>query len=156
MSIEYSGGNRPPEMMKALIVDDDHALADVVAFALQRAGFQVIQAHDGYLALQLWVEEKPELIILDINLPKIDGFTVCQRIRAVDDTPIILLTVRDSEEDILHGLELGADLYLTKPFSLRQLVARAQALLRRAGRSPSRPPLLLGGPPRAPAPRRLS
>ena len=137
-------------MMKALIVDDDHALADVVAFALHRAGFQVIQAHDGYLALQLWVEEKPELIILDINLPKIDGFTVCQRIRAEDDTPIILLTVRDSEEDILHGLELGADLYLTKPFSLRQLVARAQALLRRASRSPDPSPLTQGEVPRAP------
>ena len=143
-------------MMKALVVDDDHALADVVAFALRRAGFQIIQAHDGYLALQLWVEEKPDLIILDINLPKIDGFTVCQRIRAEDDTPIILLTVRDSEEDILHGLELGADLYLTKPFSLRQLVARAQALLRRAGRSPAPSPLILGKAARAPDHRQVS
>ena len=130
--------------MKALIVDDDRTLADVVAFALHRAGFQVIQAHDGFLALQHWIEERPDLIILDINLPRIDGFTVCQRIRAEDNTPIILLTVRDSEEDMLHGLELGADLYLTKPFSLRQLVARAQALLRRAGRSPEPSPHSLG------------
>ena len=131
-------------MMKALIVDDDHALADVVAFALHRAGFQVIQAHDGYLALQLWVEEKPELIILDINLPKIDGFTVCQRIRREADTPIIMLTVRGEDDDIVHGLELGADDYISKPFSPRQLVARAQAVLRRAGQSATPSPRQVG------------
>jgi DNA-binding response OmpR family regulator len=121
--------------------------------AFHRAGFQVTQAHDGYLALQQWIEEKPDLIILDINLPKIDGFTVCQRIRAEDNTPIILLTVRDNEDDILHGLELGADLYLTKPFSLRQLVARAQALLRRARSSPDRSPLYFRDGRRVPDPR---
>ena len=118
--------------MKALIVDDDRVLADVVAFALRREGFQVIQAYDGLAALQRWSEEKPDLIILDINLTKMDGYSVCQRIRREADTPIIMLTVRSEDSDVVHGLELGADDYITKPFSPRQLVARAHAVLRRA------------------------
>lgn len=120
--------------MKALVVDDDRVLADVVAFTLRREGFQVIQAYDGEAALEQWAAEQPELIVLDVNLPKIDGFTVCRRIREQADTPILLLTVRDEEDDIVHGLGLGADDYITKPFSPRQLVARAQAILRRAGK----------------------
>jgi len=123
--------------MKALVVDDDRVLADVVAFTLRREGFQVIQAADGEAALQRWTEEQPDLIVLDVNLPKLDGFAVCQRIREQADTPILLLTVRDEEDDIVHGLELGADDYITKPFSPRQLVARAQAVLRRAGKNPA-------------------
>ncbi len=123
--------------MKALVVDDDRVLADVVAFTLRREGFQVILAHDGEAALQHWAEEQPDLIVLDVNLPKLDGFAVCRRIREQADTPILLLTVRDEEDDIVHGLELGADDYITKPFSPRQLVARAQAVLRRAGRTPA-------------------
>ncbi len=122
--------------MKALIVDDDRTLADVVAFTLRREGFQVILAHDGEAALQRWAEEQPDLIVLDVNLPKLDGFAVCQRIRQQAETPILLLTVRDDEDDIVHGLKLGADDYITKPFSPRQLVARSQAILRRAGRTP--------------------
>jgi len=122
--------------MKALIVDDDRVLADVLAFTLRRAGFQVIQAFDGQAALQRWAEESPDLIVLDVNLPKLDGFKVCQRIREQADTPILLLTVRGEEDDIVHGLGLGADDYITKPFSPRQLVARAQAVLRRAGQTP--------------------
>jgi DNA-binding response OmpR family regulator len=121
--------------MKALIVDDDRVLADVVAFTLRREGFQVIQAYDGAAALQRWAEEQPDLIVLDVNLPKLDGFAVCQKIREEDDTPILLLTVRGEEDDVVHGLGLGADDYITKPFSPRQLVARAHAVLRRAGRS---------------------
>ena len=124
--------------MKALVVDDDRVLADVVAFALRREGFDVIQAHDGVIALQRWMELRPDLIILDVNLPKMDGFTVCQRIRRESDVPIILLTVRGEDEDVVHGLEIGADDYITKPFSPRQLVARAHAVLRRA-RLPSAP-----------------
>lgn len=124
--------------MKVLIIDDDRILADVVAFALRRDGFQVIQAYDGPSALERWADEKPELIILDVNLPKLDGFTVCQRIRRESDIPIILLTVRNEDGDVVHGLELGADDYITKPFSPRQLVARARAVLRRA-RQPSTP-----------------
>jgi len=126
--------------MKVLIVDDDRVLADVVAFALRREGFQVIQAFDGLSALQRWAEDKPDLIVLDVNLPKMDGFTVCQRIRKEADTPIIMLTVRGEDDDIVHGLELGADDYIPKPFSPRQLVARAQAVLRRAGQATSPAP----------------
>ncbi len=121
--------------MKVLIVDDDRVLADVVAFTLRREGFQVIQAHDGAAALQRWAEEQPDLIVLDVNLPRLDGFAVCQRIRERDDTPILLLTVRGEEDDVVHGLGLGADDYITKPFSPRQLVARAHAVLRRAGKA---------------------
>ena len=83
--------------------------------------------------MQRWLENQPDLIVLDVNMPRLDGFAVCKRIREESDTPIILLTVRGEEDDIVHGLELGADDYITKPFSPRQLVARAQAVLRRAG-----------------------
>lgn len=119
--------------MKALVVDDDRVLADLVAFTLRREGFQTIQAHDGEAALRRWQEETPDLIILDVNLSKLDGFAVCRAIRAQADTPILLLTVREEEDDIVHGLGLGADDYILKPFSPRQLVARALAVLRRAG-----------------------
>jgi DNA-binding response OmpR family regulator len=123
--------------MKALVVDDDRVLADVVAFTLRREGFEVSKVYDGEAALQQWLEKQPDLIVLDVNLPKLDGFAVCQQIRQQDDTPILLLTVRDEEDDIVRGLELGADDYITKPFSPRQLVARAQAVLRRAGKKPA-------------------
>lgn len=123
--------------MKALIVDDDQVLADVVAFMLRREGFEVLLAYHGEMALQRWAAEQPDLIILDVNLPRLDGFSVCQRIRLQADTPIILLTVRGEEEDIVKGLNLGADDYVTKPFSPRQLMARIQAVLRRAVQAPS-------------------
>jgi DNA-binding response OmpR family regulator len=123
--------------MKVLIVDDDQVLADVLAFTMRRAGFQVIQAYDGEAALERWTEGQPDLIVLDVNLPRLDGFAVCRRIREQADTPILLLTVRDEEDDIVHGLELGADDYITKPFSPRQLVARAHAVLRRVGKMPA-------------------
>jgi len=123
--------------VKVLIVDDDRVLADVLAFTMRRAGFQIIQAFDGEAGLQRWSEDRPDLIVLDVNLPKLDGFAVCQRIREQANTPILLLTVRDEEDDIVRGLELGADDYITKPFSPRQLVARAQAVLRRAGKMPT-------------------
>jgi DNA-binding response OmpR family regulator len=131
--------------MKALIVDDDRVLADVVAFAMRREGFQVIQAYDGLTALQRWMEDRPDLVILDINLPKMDGYTVLQRIRKEADTPVIMLTVRSENGDVVHGLELGADDYITKPFSPRQLVARAQAVLRRAGQTSIPAPVRAGG-----------
>jgi DNA-binding response OmpR family regulator len=123
--------------MKALIVDDDRVLADVLAFTLRREGFEVVQAFDGEMALQRWQEERPDLVVLDVNLPRLDGFAVCRRIRELSDTPILLLTVRSEEDDIVHGLELGADDYITKPFSPRQLVARALAVLRRTHRAPT-------------------
>jgi DNA-binding response OmpR family regulator len=122
--------------MNVLVVDDDHTLADVIAFTLRREGYQVIQAYDGEMALRKWEQEAPDLIILDVNLPRLDGFKVCQHIRQLSKTPIILLTVRGEEDDILYGFDLGADDYITKPFSPRQLLARVQAVLRRADKAP--------------------
>jgi len=116
--------------LKALVVDDDLALADVVSFTLRKAGYEVILAHDGLVALDRWRSESPDLIILDLNLPKLDGLGVCRQIRAQDDTPII---VRSDEDDIVKGLRLGADDYIVKPFSPRQMVARVEAVLRRVG-----------------------
>jgi DNA-binding response OmpR family regulator len=120
--------------MKALIVDDDRVLADLVAFTLQREGFQVIKAYNGEMALKRWHADQPELVVLDVNLPDTDGFTLCRQMRQEADTPIIMLTVRGDDADVVQGLELGADDYIHKPFSPRQLVARIQAVLRRAGK----------------------
>lgn len=121
--------------MLALVVDDDRVLADLIAFTLRREGFKVLQAHDGESALRRWQEEGPDIIILDVNLPQMDGFAVCRAIRAQANTPIILLTVREEEDDIVNGLEAGADDYVLKPFSPRQLIARIQAVLRRTGQA---------------------
>lgn len=131
--------------MKALVVDDDRVLADVVAFTLRREGFHVALAYDGAQALERFEAEKPSIIILDVNMPKIDGFTVCERIREKSSVPILLLTVRGEEDDIVHGLEIGADDYIVKPFSPRQLVARMQAILRRAGQQPALKTIQLPG-----------
>ncbi|MCA9959580.1 MAG: response regulator transcription factor [Anaerolineales bacterium] len=131
--------------MKALIVDDDLALADVIAFTLGRAGFETILAHDGQAALERWRAEAPDVIILDLNLPKLDGFAVCRRIRAEDDTPIVMLTVRNEDDDVVQGLTLGADDYVVKPFSPRQVVARVEAVLRRSGTPPSTPDPIVAG-----------
>jgi DNA-binding response OmpR family regulator len=136
--------------MKALIVDDDRALADLLAFTLRREGFQVVLAFDAASALHRFEHEQPEVVVLDVNLPGTpeveNGFAVCRAIRAQGDVPVILLTVRGEEEDILLGLELGADDYVLKPFSPRQLVARIHAVLRRGGtsRSSARPVLRYG------------
>ena len=127
--------------MKILVVDDDRVLADVVAFTLRREGFEIIQAYDGAAGLHRWEADQPDLLILDVNMPKVDGFEVCRRIRAKSQTPIILLTVRGEEDDIVGGLETGADDYIVKPFSPRQLVARVKAILRRSGGQP--PPVAL-------------
>ena len=132
--------------MKALVVDDDLALADVVSFTLRKAGYEVIVAYDGLVALDRWRTDSPDLIILDLNLPKLDGLSVCRQIRAQDDTPIIILSVRGEEDDIVTGLKVGADDYIVKPFSPRQLVARAEAVLRRVGDArPSPGHLTIGG-----------
>jgi DNA-binding response OmpR family regulator len=120
-------------MMRALIVDDDLALADVVSFTLRRAGFEVVEAHDGMQALERWKAETPDIIILDLNLPKLSGLEVCQSIRAESNVPIIILSVRDDDDDIVNGLKFGADDYIVKPFSPRQLVARIDTVLRRSG-----------------------
>ena len=119
-------------MTKILIVDDDLALADVLAFTLRRAGFNITLAHDGWKALEQYATERPDLIILDWTLPFLDGLEVCARIRADSEVPIIMLTVRNTDEDVVAALEAGADEYVIKPFSPRQLVARVRAVLRRA------------------------
>jgi DNA-binding response OmpR family regulator len=117
--------------MKALVVDDDRVLADVIAYAFKREGYEVILAEDGEAALLRWSQDNPDLVILDVNMPKMDGFSVCRHIREQADTAIIMLTVRRDEADIMRGFTLGADDYITKPFSPGQLMARARAVLRR-------------------------
>ena len=121
--------------MKVLVVDDDRVLADLVVFTLRRAGNEAIVASDAVSAIRRWTEDKPDLIILDVNLPGTtgleNGFAICRRIRSESNTPIILLTVRGDEADIVHGLEAGADDYVLKPFSPRQLMARVNAVMRR-------------------------
>jgi len=128
--------------MKALIVDDDHTLADLLVFTLRRAGYESYIAYDIPNALDLFEKIDFDVIILDVNLPgkpdMKDGFDVCRAIRQTSDVPIILLTVRDEEEDILKGLNLGADDYILKPFSPRQLVARIKSVLRRAKNAPAK------------------
>lgn len=125
--------------MRILVVDDDLVLADVIAFTLRRAGFETVLAHDGEAALARFEADQPAAVVLDVQLPKLDGREVCQRIRAQSNVPIVMLTVLDSDNDVVFGLGLGADDYITKPFSPAQLVARLQAVLRRSGApSPSK------------------
>jgi len=114
-----------------LVVDDDRKTVDLIRLYLERAGFGVRVAHDGERALELVGESVPDLLILDLMLPKIDGLDVCLAVQAVNPVPVIMLTARTTEGDKLAGLETGADDYMTKPFSLRELVARVKAVLRR-------------------------
>ena len=120
--------------MKVLVADDDADLRELIAFTLAQASYLVIKAHDGLSAVQLFTEESPDLVVLDINMPGLSGFQVCEAIRARSRVPVMMLTVRGEEEDLVRALGLGADDYLTKPFSPRTLVARIRALLRRAVR----------------------
>jgi DNA-binding response OmpR family regulator len=117
--------------MKILVVDDDVALRGLVSFALRQAGYFPLEAGDGLQAQALFAKEQPDLIILDVNLPGQSGFELCRAFRQQTAVPIMLLTVRNTEEDEVQGLDLGADDYLTKPFSPRGLLARVRALLRR-------------------------
>jgi len=119
--------------LKILVVDDDADLLALVAFALTQAGYVVVKAPDVRSAVKRFAEEAPDLAILDINLPDGTGFGVCETIRAQSSIPVMMLTARGEEEDLVRALELGADDYLTKPFSPRTLLARVKALLRRAG-----------------------
>ena len=120
---------------RALIVDDEAPLADVVASYLKRELFEVHLAHDGQRALALAREVDPDVVILDIGLPGVDGIEVCRQLRAFSDAYVIMLTARDTEVDTVVGLSVGADDYVTKPFSPRELVARVRAVLRRPRRS---------------------
>jgi DNA-binding response OmpR family regulator len=132
--------------LKLLVVDDDADMLAVVSFALRQAGFAVVQANSHGSALAEYRREQPSLVVLDINLPGGSGFDLCQTIRRESAVPIMMLTVRGEEGDLVRALELGADDYLTKPFSPRTLTARVRALLRRAGQvAASQPASLQSG-----------
>ena len=126
-------------MAKVLVVDDEANLLHSVAYSLRREGHEVVTAADGEEALAKAQSEKPDAVVLDIMLPKIDGFEVCRRLRTESTVPILMLTAKDSEIDRVVGLEIGADDYLTKPFSMRELIARVKAMLRRAGMVQTQP-----------------
>ena len=125
--------------MKVLIADDDRDLLELINFALTQAGYLVVKASDGPTAISQFEAESPDIAVLDINMPGASGFQVCEAIRAKSNVPVMMLTVRNEEEDLVKAIELGADDYLTKPFSPRTLLARIKALLRRAGIESSAP-----------------
>lgn len=117
---------------KILIVDDEQHIIDILVYNLKKEGYDTIEANDGISAVNVALEEKPDLILLDIMLPKLDGLSVCKRIKNSLNVPILMLTAKDGEIDKILGLELGADDYITKPFSVRELMARVKANLRKA------------------------
>jgi two-component system, OmpR family, response regulator len=121
-----------PDSPTILLVDDEDSVQKLLTYPLEREGFRVVSARDGQEALDRFAAETPDLVVLDIMLPLIDGLEVCKRLRARSTVPIIMLTARDDELDKVVGLELGADDYITKPFSIREFRSRVRALLRRA------------------------
>ena len=130
---------------RILVVDDDERLREVVVQYLRSEGYVTSEAGDGQSALDAWRNESPDLIVLDWMLPRLSGLDVARQIRQSGGTPIVMLTARAEEPDKLLGLELGADDYLTKPFSLRELGARIRAVLRRSGSTPTEPEILALG-----------
>jgi DNA-binding response OmpR family regulator len=122
----------PDPSATILLVDDEDSVRTVLAFPLERDGYVVVQAADGEEALARFAEQQVDLVVLDIMLPRLDGLEVCKRLRTTSSVPIIMLTARDDELDKVIGLELGADDYITKPFSIREFRSRVRALLRRA------------------------
>lgn len=116
---------------KVLVVDDESNIVDILTANLERNGYEVIAAYDGHQALQLALNENPDLILLDCMLPGMDGFDVCRKVRLHSSVPIIMLTAKSEEIDKVLGLELGADDYITKPFSVREVMARVKAQIRR-------------------------
>jgi two-component system response regulator RegX3 len=138
---------QPVSAGRVLVVEDESALADSIAYSLSREGYQVLTAADGEKALERFRAERPSIVLLDLMLPKLSGLDVCRAIRAESQVPIVILTAKDSEADKVAGLELGADDYVTKPFSMRELVSRVRAHLRRVEMST---------PPPAPSPGKLA
>lgn len=120
------------EKKTILIVDDEQHIVDILVYNLEKEGYNTLQANDGITAVDIALNQKPDLILLDIMLPKMDGLSVCKRIRHTLNVPILMLTAKDEEIDKILGLELGADDYVTKPFSVRELMARIKANLRKA------------------------
>ncbi len=127
-----------------LVVDDELKVCDLIRVYLERSGYGVLCAHDGALALQEIERRKPDLVLLDLNLPGMDGLEMCKTLRKTSDVPVIMLTARDEEADRIVGLELGADDYVTKPFSPREVVARVKAVLRRRNSAQGDRPVVLG------------
>ena len=125
-----------PDSATILLVDDEESVQKLLTYPLQQEGFRVLQAGDGEEALRRFEAEHVDLVVLDLMLPRLDGLEVCKRLRARSTVPIIMLTARDDELDKVVGLELGADDYITKPFSIREFRSRVRALLRRAALSP--------------------
>ena len=123
--------NLEREQKTILVVDDEQPIIDILVYNLKKEGYNVIEANDGVTAVNVALEQKPDLILLDIMLPKLDGLSVCKRVKNSLNIPIIMLTAKDGEIDKILGLELGADDYITKPFSVRELVARVKANLRK-------------------------
>ena len=123
--------NYDREQKTILLVDDEKPIIDILVYNLEKEGYKTIEANDGITAVNIALEQKPDLILLDIMLPKLDGLSVCKRIKNSLNVPIIMLTAKDGEIDKILGLELGADDYITKPFSVRELVARVKANLRK-------------------------
>src|SRR5437016_3964818 len=130
---------------KVLVVDDEDHILELARLYLAREGYQIETVSDGALALARFGQVKPDLVVLDIMLPNVDGLTICREIRKLSQVPIIMLTARDEVTDKVVGLELGADDYLTKPFHPQELVARAKALVRRARIEPDQPKLVRAG-----------
>ncbi|GLV14759.1 DNA-binding response regulator [Alicyclobacillus hesperidum] len=120
-------------MQHILVVEDEEPIANILRFALERSGYRVTCAYDGREAVDLWRAHAPDLMLLDVMLPELDGFDVLRTVRQTSGIPVIMLTAKDDEVDKVLGLELGADDYVTKPFSTRELLARVKANLRRAG-----------------------
>jgi DNA-binding response OmpR family regulator len=125
---------------RILVVDDEETIVQLVAYNLRRAGYDVTTASNGEEAIRLFRAEAPDLVILDVMMPGLDGFEVCKELRKESDTPIVMLTARGEEIDRVIGFEIGADDYVTKPFSPRELVGRAKAILRRSRREPEPEP----------------
>ena len=116
---------------KVLVVDDEQAIVDLLVYNLKKEGYDTLEAYDGMSAVDIALSEKPDLMLLDIMLPKLDGLSVCKRVKNQLNIPILMLTAKDSEVDKIVGLELGAEDYITKPFSVRELMARVKANLRK-------------------------
>jgi DNA-binding response OmpR family regulator len=129
-----------PDSSTILLVDDEDSVQKLLTYPLERDGFRVVQARDGEQALKMFGDERIDLVVLDLMLPRVDGLEVCKRLRAGSNVPIIMLTARGEELDKVLGLELGADDYITKPFSIREFRSRVRALLRRAGLPRERAP----------------
>jgi two-component system response regulator MprA len=125
---------KPKAAQTILVVDDEQGILDFTELGLKYEGFEVLTANNGTKGLELALQEKPDLVVLDVMLPGIDGMELCRRLRTFDDVPIIMLTAKDEVGDRIQGLNLGADDYLTKPFSFQELVARVRAVLRRKGK----------------------